>query len=115
MRVIQNPNVSREKRQNIGIGKWSNRNFKTVKVQIVQHEDSLRKLVACGSRPPRLYSLLKVLKVNVSLKPELGMDDSAYHSPAQWITELLEPVPKDFGLIVWKILPPLSKELKIEV
>ena len=47
-----------------------------------------------GSAIPRMYSLLKLHKPGVPLRLILSMTNSPYHSTAQWLVEILEPVRK---------------------
>nr|CAH8842106.1 unnamed protein product [Trichobilharzia regenti] len=47
-----------------------------------------------GSIIPRLYGLPKVHKVGLPLRPILDMSGSPYHSIAQWLADILEPVRK---------------------
>ncbi|CAH8467852.1 unnamed protein product, partial [Dicrocoelium dendriticum] len=56
--------------------------------------DSLR---PSGTNVPRLYGLPKIHKANIPLRPILSMVNSPYHTVAQWLVEILEPVRKQLA------------------
>ena len=45
-----------------------------------------------GSQRPRMYSLPKIHKQDVPLRPVLSMTGSAQHQLAQWLTSVIDPV-----------------------
>ena len=55
-------------------------------------QTTLKSLSARGSLTPRLYGLPKTHKPGIPLRPVLSMSGSPYHSLAQWLVGLLEPV-----------------------
>ncbi|CAI2734782.1 unnamed protein product [Schistosoma spindalis] len=56
--------------------------------------DTFWQIKTTGSIIPRLYGLPKLHKPGLPLRPILDMSGSPYHSIAEWLADLLEPVRK---------------------
>ena len=66
--------------------------LKTLREEGVITETTYESIRPTGSTIPRLYGLPKIHKPGVPLRPILSMTNSPYHSAAQWLVEILEPV-----------------------
>ena len=83
-----------EKNKTVSIEKQMVECLKRFKQQGHLSEAQFDSLKPCGSIIPRLYGLPKVHKTGAPLRPILDMRMSPYHSVAQWIAAILEPVRK---------------------
>ena len=66
--------------------------LKSLKINNIIRCSQFDSLKPTGSRIPRLYSLPKVHKPEVALRPVLDMFGSPYHAVAKWLAEILKPV-----------------------
>ena len=68
--------------------------LKKMKDNSIISTDLYERLKPTGSTIPRLYGLPKIHKPDIPLRPILDMSNSPYHTLAQWIAKLLEPIRK---------------------
>ncbi|KAH9591977.1 hypothetical protein MS3_00001232 [Schistosoma haematobium] len=55
-------------------------------------EDAYIGLKLSGTHPPRLHDLPTIHKLEVRLRPIIGMSNSLYHSTAKWLVRLSEVI-----------------------
>ncbi|KAA3677925.1 uncharacterized protein DEA37_0007683 [Paragonimus westermani] len=87
-----------EKDKTDAIEKSISRTVRKLKQQGLIDSATFERIRPTGTIIPRLYGLPKVHKEGWPLRPILDMCNSPYHSMAQWLTELLEPVRKDIAV-----------------
>nr|CAJ00247.1 TPA: reverse transcriptase [Schistosoma mansoni] len=69
--------------------------LKQIKQQGFISEKVFEMLKSIGTRTPRLYGLPKIHKSGLPLRPVLDMNNSAYHTIAKWLMQILKPLHKE--------------------
>ncbi|KAA3676016.1 uncharacterized protein DEA37_0010896 [Paragonimus westermani] len=91
-------NPLNEKDRTDAIEKSTSRTVRNLKQQGLIESATFERIRPAGTIIPGLYGLPKVHKEGWPLRPISDMCNSPYHSIAQWLTELLEPVRKDIAV-----------------
>ena len=87
--------MEKEKDKTIQIEKALCKQLRILKQKDVIDSMTFERIRPTGSIIPRLYSLLKLHKQNVPLRPILDMCNSPYHATAKWLTKILEPIRRE--------------------
>ncbi|CAI2735413.1 unnamed protein product [Schistosoma spindalis] len=69
--------------------------LKEIKQQGFISEKEFEILKPTGTITPRLYGLPKIHKSGLPLRPVLDMNNSAYHTIAKWLVQILKPLHKE--------------------